>query len=202
MRGLYAVTPDWDDTDQLINTTELILKGGATLVQYRHKTASDLQRETQARELLKLCHEYHVPLVINDDVALCQRIDADGIHVGGQDMPLDEVRKAVGPHKIVGASCYGSIDLAIQASHQGASYVALGGFYPSVVKKYEVNTPVDLICRVKQTIPQPIVVIGGMTAINSQPLIEQGADMVAAISSIYKQPNPLEAAAQFTALFV
>ena len=201
MRGLYLVTPDWPDTGRLLDATRQGLDAGAVLVQYRNKTASEALRMEQAGALLALCRHYARPLVVNDHLDLCMRLDADGIHVGGLDAPLAAVRAALGPDKIVGASCYGQFGLAEAAQAAGASYVAFGGFYPSRVKVYEVSTPLDIVARAKAALRVPVVVIGGMTAENARPLAERGADMVAAISSVYGAPDPYGAAREFAGLF-
>ncbi len=201
MNGLYIVTPDWDDTKKLVEVTEQALRGGAEIVQYRHKTADESLRREQARELMSLCCRYRKPFIVNDHVELAMEVGADGIHVGGTDATIAEVRKAVGPSKIIGASCYGDLELAKAAHAAGASYVAFGGFYPSRVKKYPVTTPVDIIAQSKAIVPLPVVVIGGMTPENSVSLVAAGTDMVAAISSVYMQPDPEAAASKFAELF-
>lgn len=201
MKGLYLVTPDWDDTQRMLSVTEAGLRGGAALVQYRHKTADTALRREQAAALQILCRRYQRPFVINDHVALCLDLDADGIHVGGTDVSVAEVRSALGAGKIVGASCYGNLGLAHQAQRAGASYVAFGGFYPSRIKKYEVSTPAHIVAEAKDEITLPNVVIGGMTLENAVPLIAQGADMVAVISSVYFADDPEAAARRFCALF-
>ncbi|WP_334189932.1 thiamine phosphate synthase [Noviherbaspirillum sp.] len=202
MKGLYIVTPDWDDTRKLLEVTEAALKGGAALVQYRHKTADAALRREQAAALLALCRRYGKPLIINDHVELAVELDADGIHVGGTDRSVAEVRAAVGPDKIVGASCYGSIELARAAAQAGASYIAFGGFYPSRVKKYEVTTSPDIVAQAVREIDLPNVVIGGMTVENAAPLVARGADMVAVISSVYLAQDPEAAARELAALFM
>jgi thiamine-phosphate pyrophosphorylase len=201
MKGLYLVTPDWDDTQTMLAATEAGLRGGAAIVQYRHKTATPQLRREQAAQLQALCRRYGKPFIVNDFVDLCMELDADGIHVGGTDMSVAQVRAAVGPSKIVGASCYGSMELARGAHQAGASYVAFGGFYPSRVKKYEVSTPPEIVAQAKKEIPLPNVVIGGMTRENSAPLVAQGADMVAVISSVYFVDDPEAAARDFVGLF-
>lgn len=201
LRGLYIVTPDWDDTAQLLAATELALQNGTALVQYRHKTASPQRRREQAEALLALCRQYKVPLVINDHVDLCMEIDADGIHVGGTDSSIAEVRRAVGPDKIVGASCYGTLELAHAAYKDGASYVAFGGFYPSRVKQYDFRTAPEIIAQSKREIPLPVVVIGGITLENAVPLVAQGADMVAVISSVYLVPQGERKTRQLAGLY-
>ncbi|MGV8898302.1 MAG: thiamine phosphate synthase [Burkholderiaceae bacterium] len=201
MNGLYIVTPDWDDTERLLNVSEQALQGGAALLQYRHKTAGPELRRTQAAALQALCRRYARPFIINDYLELFLELDADGIHVGGTDATVAAVRAAVGPDKIVGASCYGSLQLARDAHQAGASYVAYGGFYASKVKKYPLTTSIDILAQSKTEIPLPSVVIGGMTRDNSAPLVAAGADMVAAISSIYLADDPQAAAREFADLF-
>jgi len=185
MRGLYLVTPNWNDTERLIAATDAALAGGAVLVQYRHKDANADLRAEQAAALLALCRRYGRPLVINDHLDLCVQLDADGVHLGQSDDDIAAARALLGADKIVGASCYGELDLARAAQAAGASYVAFGGFYPSPVKKYSFVTQPELLDRARAEITLPIVVIGGMTPTNAAPLVARGADMVAAITSVY-----------------
>jgi thiamine-phosphate diphosphorylase len=131
-------------------------------------------RYEQASALLRLCRAHGRSLVVNDHVALCMEIDADGVHVGADDAPLGAVRAALGPDKIVGASCYGDFGLAQAAASVGASYVAFGGFYPSRVKQYAVSTPLSIVELGKERLAVPVVVIGGMTVQNARPLVEAG----------------------------
>ena len=201
MKGLYLVTPDWDDTEALIKATEMALTVGVGLLQYRHKTASGDLRLEQASALLKLCRQLNVPFIVNDHIDLCLKLDADGIHVGGTDASVAVVRTLIGKDKILGASCYGDFALAEQAQIAGASYVAFGGFYPSRVKKYEVSTPASIVSKAKAELTVPVCVIGGMTSENAKPLVREGADMVAAISSVYSAADIATAVREFAALF-
>ncbi|HEU4373779.1 MAG TPA: thiamine phosphate synthase [Telluria sp.] len=201
MKGLYLVTPNWDDTAALIDATGQALRAGAALVQYRHKSAGPEQRREQATQLLALCRRYQRPFIINDYIDLCLELGADGVHVGGTDASVAEARKALGAGKIVGASCYGDRQLASDASAGGASYIAFGGFYPSKVKQYPVTTPADIVSWAKAEIALPCVVIGGMTPENAAPLVARGADMVAAISSVYGAPVIDVAMHEFARLF-
>ncbi|WP_317202633.1 thiamine phosphate synthase [Janthinobacterium sp.] len=201
MRGLYLVTPNWDDTERLLEVSELALDAGVALLQYRHKTADAALRLEQAGALLQLCRKYGCPLVINDFTELCLEIGADGVHVGGTDASVARTRAAVGPERIVGASCYGDLALARAAQADGASYVAFGGFYPSLVKQYPVTTAPDIVLAAKAQIALPCVVIGGMTAPNAAPLVARGADLVAAISSVYLAADTAAAVAAFNNLF-
>jgi thiamine-phosphate pyrophosphorylase len=201
MQGLYLVTPDWDDTAALLAYTDIALDAGAALVQYRHKSADAPLRLEQARVLRRLCRQRRVPFIVNDHVDLCRELDADGVHVGGTDLSVAEARLAVGPGKIVGASCYGDLQRAIEAERAGASYVAFGGFYPSRVKRYEVSTPAAIVTTALAAVQVPMVVIGGMTPENAAPLVERGAHMVAAISSVYGADDVAGAVRAFTRLF-
>lgn len=203
MRGLYLVTPNWDDTEKLLAVTEQALRAGAgiAMLQYRHKTAAPALRLEQGAALLALCRRFHCPLVINDFVDLCLALGADGVHLGGTDASVVEVRAMLGAGKIIGASCYGDLQSACAAQQAGASYVAFGGFYPSLVKQYPVTTRPAILDEARATITLPRVVIGGMTPENAAPLVARGASMVAAISSVYLAADPAAAVGRFNALF-
>lgn len=201
MRGLYLVTPNWNDTDRLLDATGAALRAGAALVQYRHKEAHAALRLEQASALLALCRRHGCPLVINDHLDLCQAIDADGVHLGHTDGGIANARALLGRDKIVGASCYGELALARAATQAGASYLAFGGFYPSLVKKYTFVTPPELLDQARAEFRLPLVVIGGMTPDNAAPLVARGVDMVAAITAVYGADDPQAAAHAFGALF-
>jgi thiamine-phosphate pyrophosphorylase len=201
MQGLYLVTPNWDDTARLLAVTERALSAGAAMVQYRHKDASDALRRSQGTALLALCRRYGRPLIINDHVALCLTLGADGVHVGGTDVSVAAARAALGAGKIVGASCYGELALARAAQAAGASYAAFGGFYPSTVKQYSVTTAPDIVLQARAELALPLVVIGGMTPDNAAPLVARGADMVAAITSVYLADDAALAVHAFDALY-
>ena len=201
MRGLYLVTPNWDDTDRLLDVTEQALQEGVALLQYRHKHADAALRREQAGALLLLARKYGVPFIVNDFIDLCQELDADGVHVGGTDISVAEARARLGQQKLVGASCYGDLQLAHKAQLEGASYMAFGGFYPSLVKQYPVTTDPDIVLQAKREIALPCVVIGGMTPENAAPLATRGADLVAAISSVYLADDVAISVREFNKLF-
>lgn len=201
MQGLYLVTPNWTDTGRMLAFTRAALDAGAALVQYRNKEADGALRREQGAALLALCRRYRRPLIVNDHVSLCLTLDADGVHVGGTDMTVAAARAALGPGKIVGASCYGELELARAAERDGASYAAFGGFYPSTVKQYSFTTAPDIVTQARRATRLPLAVIGGMTPANAAPLVARGAHMVAAITSIYMADDPAAAARAFDALF-
>lgn len=201
LRGLYLVTPDWNDTGRLLDVTEEALAAGVSLLQYRHKTALIELRYVQASALQSLCQKYAVPFIVNDFVTLALQLNADGVHVGGLDVSVAQARLSLGPDKIVGASCYGDLSLAHLAQLQGASYMAFGGFYPSAVKQYSFTTCPSIVETAKVELSLPQVVIGGMTVDSARPLVARGADMVAAISSVYNATKPEKVVKEFIALF-
>jgi thiamine-phosphate pyrophosphorylase len=199
--GLYAVTPDLEDTTELLAKVEAALAGGARLLQYRNKTASAALRLVQGRALLALCWEYQAPLIINDHLDLALALDADGLHVGAEDGSAAEARKQLGPGKILGVSCYGRLENALAAADAGANYVAFGGFFPSSVKPGSARNPIGLLKEAKSRLKLPLVAIGGITVENAPQLIEAGADSVAVITALFAAAHIKLAAQDFSALF-
>jgi thiamine-phosphate pyrophosphorylase len=198
--GVYAITPECADTALLLKKAEAALRGGVAAVQYREKTGDVALRHEQASELLALCQRHSVPLIINDDLRLADLTGADGVHLGKDDSSLREARLILGPEKIIGLSCYQSLDLAIAAQESGADYVAFGSFHPSPTKPQAVRASVDLLPRAA-ALRIPIVAIGGITVDNAKPLIDAGADAVAVISALFDAPDIESAARALNALF-
>src|SRR5690348_5960589 len=163
IEGLYAVTPDIDETSSLISMAREVLAGGARLIQYRNKTASAALRLEQAGSLADLCCQFQVPLIINDHLDLAVEVNADGVHLGGEDGSIVEARRALGVGKIVGASCYNRLERALEAEREGADYVAFGAFFASATKPGAVIASMDLLRHGKITLHVPMVAIGGIT---------------------------------------
>ena len=199
--GLYAITPDLADSDDLRQRVQAALRGGAQVIQYRNKTAAPALRAAQARMLQILCAEFNVPLIINDHAALAAEVGAAGLHLGGADGPLAVVRTALGPDRLLGSSCYDRIELAQAAIAAGADHIAFGSFFPSTVKPGAVRPPVDLLTRAKARCGVPVVAIGGITLENAPQLIAAGADAIAVISAVFSAPDVEKAAHAFQALF-
>lgn len=199
--GLYAITPDIADTDTLLLRTRAALSGGARVLQYRNKTASPALRSIQAQALQRLCAEFSVPLIINDHLELALAIDAAGLHLGSDDGDIAAARAQLGPHKLLGASCYDRIELAQSAVAAGADHIAFGSFFASSVKPDAQRPPLDLISRAKKQFRLPLVAIGGITPHNAPQLIAAGVDAVAVISAVYTAPDIAAAAREFQNLF-
>ena len=199
--GLYAITPDLLETEGLLEKVRLILAGGVRLIQYRNKKACAELRREQAYSLLKLCRSSGVPLIINDYIDLAIEMDADGVHVGQTDLCVVEARKQLGQGKIIGASCYDSLQLAIQAEKDGADYVAFGAFYPSVTKLDTATASIELLCQAKEKIAVPVVGIGGIRLHNARCLIEHGCESLAVSNGLFHADDVQMTAAGFSHCF-
>lgn len=198
--GVYALTPECADTFKLLQMVEAALKGGVAAVQYREKSGDVALRHEQASELLSLCHRYHVPLIINDDLRLADLVEADGVHLGREDARLKEARIILGSEKIIGASCYQDVELAMQAVAEGADYVAFGSFYSSPTKPQAARAPLQLLHDANR-LSVPVVAIGGITLENAPMLIEAGADAIAVITALFDAPDIEKAAQTLNQLF-
>ncbi|TCS71011.1 thiamine-phosphate diphosphorylase [Sulfuritortus calidifontis] len=201
LKGLYAVTPDWNDSKRLLASTEAILAGGCRILQYRNKTTSDCHRQEQAGALRALTRRHGALLIVNDSVDLALQVEADGVHLGGDDGDLAAARQRLGPGKILGASCYDDLALAHQAQAAGVDYVAFGSFFPSQVKPDARRASLDLLQAARRELTLPICAIGGIDLGNAGPLVAAGADMLAVISALYEASDPRAIAERFASLF-
>ncbi len=199
--GLYAVTPDLADTALLLELTRAALAGGARFFQYRNKIADESLRLEQASALRALCRDCDATLIINDHVDLAYEIDAHGVHVGADDAAVATARARLGPDKIIGASCYNTMQRARDAAAQGADYVAFGSFFASPVKPGAVRAPLSLLREARQQVALPIVAIGGITDANGPALVAAGADAIAVISALFAAPDVEAAAREFCRMF-
>ena len=199
--GLYAITPDLADTDDLLYRVRAALAGGARVLQYRNKSASTQLRLTQARTLQALCAARGVPLIINDHLDLALAVDAAGLHLGGEDGDIAAARARLGADKLLGVSCYDRLELAEAALAAGADHVAFGSFFASGVKPDAVRPPLDLIGRARQRFTVPLVGIGGISAANAPQLITAGISAIAVISAVFSAPDIEAAAREFQSLF-
>jgi thiamine-phosphate pyrophosphorylase len=201
INGLYAVTPDIPDTDELLRKTRLALQGGARVLQYRNKSADAALKLEQAQALRTLTQEFATTYIVNDDARLAAQVDADGVHLGGEDGNVASARALLGKQKIIGVSCYNRAALAQTAVKQGADYVAFGAFFSSSVKPVAVKADVSLLQTTRRELIVPIVAIGGITQQNGAELIAAGADALAVISALFDAPDIEVAAHEFSTLF-
>lgn len=201
VRGLYAITPDLADTTELLRQVRLALQGGARVLQYRNKRADATLRWQQAAALRQLTREFGTTFLVNDDAALAAQVEADGVHLGGEDGSIAAARAVLGAGRLIGASCYNRGPLALEAVRQGADYVAFGAFFPSGVKPGAVRADISLLHAARHELNVPLVAIGGITLANAAPLIAAGADALAVISALWQAPDIEQAARDFSNLF-
>jgi thiamine-phosphate pyrophosphorylase len=169
------------------------IRGGADVIQFRQKTGSTRELIDIARQMQTICREAGVPLIVNDRLDVALAIDADGVHLGQDDFPIDLARKLLGAGKIIGGSA-SNLEEARKCWHQGADYIGLGPIYTTSSK--DDAGPVcglDLLKKVAGQIPLPIIAIGGIQAENIEELLAAGAYGVAIISAICCRPDPAAA---------
>jgi thiamine-phosphate pyrophosphorylase len=199
LRGLYAITQTKNKTaDIIINEVIAAIKGGAVVIQFRDK--EPLDAIYLADQLVKVCHEYKVPLLINDDIELAIKVGADGVHIGREDGAISEARDRLGADAIIGVSCYNFVEQAFDAQEQGATYVAFGRFFPSSSKPLAAPAELDTLRKAKFLLDIPIVAIGGILPENGGPLLTAGADLLAVIGGLF-ETQPEQSARAYQALF-
>ena len=198
-RGLYAITQTGHKSpDSIIAEVAAAIRGGAVVVQYRDKNPADALY--LARELVAVCHRHDVPLLVNDDVELAALAGADGVHLGREDGRIAKARKRLGSEAIIGGSCYNSVELALEAQAQGATYVAFGRFFPSSSKPLAAPAELETLRKAKRALTVPIVAIGGILPDNGAQLLAAGADLLAVIGGIFDR-QPEQSAQAYQALF-
>ncbi|MFW5926722.1 MAG: thiamine phosphate synthase [Wenzhouxiangella sp.] len=195
--GLYALTPsDWP-RDKLLPAVEAAIAGGARMVQYRAKPRPDADT---ARALVNLCRAAGAIVIVNDDVELAAELGADGVHLGRDDVPVDQARALLGRNGLVGVSCYNDLGRAERLAAAGADYLAFGSLFPSPTKPDAVHCPAETLTRARR-FGLPVVAIGGITADNAGEAIAAGADLVAVISDLFESEDIRARARKFQELF-
>ncbi len=199
-KGLYAITQtDNKSPDIIIKEVQAAIQGGAVVVQYRDK--NPLDAVALATELVRVCHHYNVPLLINDDVELAIKVGADGVHIGKEDGAIAHARTRLGAEAIIGASCYNSVEQALEAQAQGATYVAFGRFFPSNSKPLAAPAELSTLQAAKLKVSVPMVAIGGILPENAGPLLAAGADLLAVIGGLFDTVDVEESAREYHRLF-
>jgi thiamine-phosphate pyrophosphorylase len=201
IKGLYAITPDMADSNSLLKKTQLAIEGGAFMVQYRSKIQDRDVKIQQCAAILRLCREYKIPCIVNDDVDMCRVLEADGVHLGKKDDNIAEVRSILGEDAIIGSSCYDQLNRAKKAQKEGASYVAFGAMFETLTKPHAPRATLELLREAKSQIQIPIVAIGGITMNNAHDVIETGIDAIAVINSLFEAKTIKETAEIFSKMF-
>jgi thiamine-phosphate pyrophosphorylase len=194
---LYLITPPSIVLPNFLETCKKAFDGGAiAALQLRLKDTPEGEIQRAAEALLPLCRAHDTVFLINDNPALAKAVGADGVHLGDEDMPLEQARALLGQEALIGVSCYDSTDRAMSEAEKGADYVAFGAFYPTTTKIAKGKPTLDLLANWTAFTEIPTVAIGGITPDNGAPLIEAGADFIAVVSAVWNHPQGPKAAVQ------
>ena len=199
LRGLYAITPDIADRRRLRELVGQALEGGIAALQYRCKSLPSSQRLEEAAALAALCRARGARFIVNDDPGIAVAANADGAHVGKDDGELAAARATLAG-RVLGVSCYDSLEAARLAVAARADYIAFGSVFPSPTKPAALRAPLALFAQAKR-LGVPLVAIGGITLENAPQLIAAGADAVAVISDLFDAPDVRARAQAYGKLF-
>lgn len=198
---LYLVTDSTGLTEQeFLSRTEQALQGGVTLLQIREKERSTREYIHLASQVHELTKRYNVPLLVDDRVDVALAVDAEGVHVGQTDMPVDMARRLLGPDKIVGATAK-TVPQALEAWQQGADYLGVGAIYPTTTKVVTVITSTETLADICAAVPIPVNAIGGLNRDNLGVLKGTGIKGICVVSAIMKAADPKAAAQQLREAF-
>ncbi len=197
---LYAVTDrTWLGNMTLYEQVEKALKGGVTMLQLREKELDDGTFLKEAFDIKDLCRKYNVPFVINDNVDIAVKANADGIHIGQKDMEVGYVRSVIGEDKILGVSAQ-TVEQAVLAEKMGADYLGVGAVFSTGSKPDADDVSIDTLKAICEAVSIPVVAIGGIGASNILQLTGSGICGVAVISAIFAADNIGKAAAELKEL--
>jgi thiamine-phosphate pyrophosphorylase len=194
---LYLVT---SPTDQLVEIVAAALKGGLTLVQYRDKTADDTTRLRYATKLAQLCHQHDALFILNDRVDLAVAVNADGVHLGQQDIPIALARQILGPQRLIGRSTTNPTEMA-EAIAEGADYIGVGPVYETPTKAGKAAAGLEYIRYAVEHATVPWYAIGGIDASNLPQVVAAGATHVAVVRAIMQAQDPTQATQELLAHF-
>lgn len=198
---LYLVTDSTGLTEQeFLSRTEQALQGGVTLLQIREKERSTREYIHLASQVHELAKRYNVPLLVDDRVDVALAVDAEGVHVGQTDMPVDIARRLLGPDKIVGATAK-TVPQALETWQQGADYLGVGAIYPTTTKVVTVITSTETLADICAAVPIPVNAIGGLNRDNLGVLKGTGIRGICVVSAIMKAADPKAAAQQLREAF-
>lgn len=199
MKGYYFITEPALSLAGVIGDTVDALRAGTTIVQYRQKSGSSAALYTEALELRALCRS--ALFLVNDRIDIAMAVNADGVHIGRDDLPLPVARRLLGPKRVIGVSVR-SLDEAVRAVDEGANYLGVGPIFATTTKG-DAGRPVgiELLQEIRRECKLPLAAIGGITPANAREVITAGADMVCAISAVVGAPDVGRAVRSFQDLF-
>ncbi len=186
---LYLVT---SSTPDLLARVEAALQGGLTLVQYRDKSSNDIDRLMMAKQMCQLCHHYGGLFILNDRVDLALAVDADGVHLGQQDVPIALARQLLGSHRIIGRSTTNPEEMA-RAIQEGADYIGVGPVYETPTKAGKAAAGLEYVQYAAKHATIPWFAIGGIDSNNINDVLQAGAPAVAIVRAIMESDHPTQA---------
>ena len=187
-------------TETIEESVELAIKGGVSVVQLREKECSSREFFEMAKAVKTITDAYEVPLLINDRIDIALAVGADGVHLGQSDLPIDAARNLLGADKIVGATA-NTVELAQKAWREGADYLGVGDVFGTTTKADTRHITLEELKEIKESVPIPIVAIGGVNEDNIALLREAGVDGAAVISAIVGQKDITAAAEELISNF-
>ena len=191
---LYLVTNRYQDSlESFLEKVEMACRSGVTIIQLREKDLTTSQYYQLAKQVKEITDAYQVPLIIDDRLDICLAVDAAGLHIGDDELPVSVARRVLGPEKILGVTAK-TVKRALEAETWGADYLGTGAIFPTTTKE---NAPITLISTLKticQTVAIPVVAIGGLTSENIDQLAETGIAGVAVVRDLM-QAEDIEAKA-------
>ena len=189
---LYLVTNRYQDSlESFLKKVETACRSGVTIVQLREKNLTTNQYYQLAKQVKEITDAYQVPLIIDDRLDVCLAVDAAGLHIGDDELPVSVARQVLGPDKILGVTAK-TVERALEAEESGADYLGTGAIFPTTTKE---NAPITLISTLKticQRVAIPVVAIGGLTSENIDQLIDTGIAGVAVVRDLM-QAEDIEA---------
>ena len=199
---LYFITDSTGVSEEkFLRTVEDACKGGATIIQIREKDKTTKEYLELAEKTHQITLKYNIPLIIDDRVDVALAVNAEGVHVGQSDMPVDIARKLMGNNKIVGATTK-TVAQAVEAYEKGADYLGVGAIYPTTTKVKTIITSVETLCDIVKSVPINVNAIGGLNKDNIYVLQGSGIDGICAVSAIMKSNDPQYATAQLKKAFL
>lgn len=194
--SLYFITDSTGFTEEeFLRRTEAALQGGVTFLQIREKEKSTREYLNLAQKVHNLTKKYSVPLIVDDRLDIAMAIDAEGVHLGQSDMPIDLARKIIGPDKIIGATAK-TVPQALEAYEQGADYLGVGAIFPTTTKVKTVLTATDTLRDICKAVPIPANAIGGLNKDNIDILAGIPIAGICVVSAIMKADDPMQAAVE------
>ena len=201
---LYLISPPNINVNKFIFSLDDVLNTGlVSCFQLRLKNVTDEDIIESSKALKPICNKYNVPFILNDRLDLVNKVEADGVHLGEDDGSILEARKLLGTKAIIGASCYNSKHLAMEAAEEGADYVAFGAFFDTITKNPKTKADINIIKDWTLISNIPCAAIGGITSLNCKELVDAGADFIAVVGSIWnKNDDPKSAINKFKSIIM